>query len=58
MRIQIDEMNLLLKKHKITAPTSTKKADHIEDTEDTEYYFETCHALYKGQLLNNTCLSH
>ena len=45
MRRQIDEMNLLLKKHNIIAPASTRKTDHIEDTEDTEDYFGTDHAL-------------
>ena len=35
-------MTLLMKKHNITTPTSARKADHIEDTED---YFETDHVL-------------
>ena len=42
MRIQIDEMTLLLKKHNITVPTNTRKVDQREETEE---YEETCHAL-------------
>ena len=41
MRIKIDEMSLLLKKHNIIVPTSVRKADHREETEEHE---ETCHA--------------
>ena len=32
MRRQLDEMTLLLKKHKIIAPASTMMVEHIEDT--------------------------
>ena len=42
MRRKIDEMALLLKKHNIIVPTSAKKVDHREETEEHE---ETCHAL-------------
>ena len=42
MRRKIDEMALLLKKHNITVPTSARKDDHKEETEE---YEETCHAL-------------
>ena len=42
MRRQVDEMTLLLKKHNITAPASTRKVDHREKIEEHE---ETCHAL-------------
>ena len=42
MRRHLDEMTLLLKKHNITTPSSTRKIDHREDTKD---YFETGHAL-------------
>ena len=42
MRRKIDEMALLMKKHNINIPTSARKADHREDTEEHE---ETCHAL-------------
>ena len=42
MRRTIDEMSLLLKKHNITVPTGTRKADHREETEE---YEEKCHAL-------------
>ena len=42
MRRTIDEMDLLLKKHNITVPASTRKVDHREETEKHE---ETCHAL-------------
>ena len=35
-------MALLLKKHNIIVPTSARKADHREETEEHE---ETCHAL-------------
>ena len=42
MRRTIDEMALLLKKHNITVPSSARKADHREETEEHE---ETCHAL-------------
>ena len=42
MRVTIDEMGLLLKKHKIIVPTSARKADQKEETEE---YEETCHAL-------------
>ena len=45
MRRQIDEMTLLLKKHNITTPVSTRNTDHTEDTEDTKDYFEIGHAL-------------
>ena len=45
MRRKIDEMTLLLKKHNITAPASARKADQIEDTEDTEDFFESGHTL-------------
>ena len=33
MRRTTDEMSLLLKKHNITLPTSTKKANHREEIE-------------------------
>ena len=49
MRRQIDEMTLLLKKHNITAPASTRKADQTKDIEDTEYFFERGHALKVGR---------
>ena len=42
MRRKIDEMALLLKKHNITIPVGTRKADQKEETEE---YEETCHAL-------------
>ena len=42
MRRKIDEMSLLMKKHNITVPSSARKADHREETEEHE---ETCHAL-------------
>ena len=42
MRITIDEMDLLLKKHNITVPASARKDDHREETEEHE---ETFHAL-------------
>ena len=42
MRRQLDEMALVLKKHNIDAPASTRKIDHIEDTED---YIEIGHSL-------------
>ena len=42
MRRTIDEMALLLKKHNITVPPSTRNADHREENEEHE---ETCHAL-------------
>ena len=42
MRRTIDEMALLLKKHKIIVPPSARKADHREETVEHE---ETCHAL-------------
>ena len=45
MRRQPDEMTLLLKKHNITAPTSTRKADHTKYSEDTKDYFRKGHAL-------------
>ena len=38
-------MTLLLKKHNITTPTSTRKADQTEETEYTEDCFERGHAL-------------
>ena len=38
-------MTLLLKKHNIIVPSSTRKANHREETEEHE---ETCHAL-KGR---------
>ena len=38
----IDEMALLLKKHNITVPASTRKPDHREETEEHE---DTHHAL-------------
>ena len=43
MRRTTDEMALLLKKHNITVPTSARKADHREKTEEHE---ETCHQPY------------
>ena len=46
MRRQLDEMTLLLNKHNIFAPVSTRKVDHIEDTED---YFKT------GRTLKASC---
>ena len=42
MRRTIDEMSLLLKKHNITIPSITRKADHREETQE---YEEKCHAL-------------
>ena len=45
MRRQIDEMTLLLKKHNITTPASTRKADQREETQDTANYFERGHEL-------------
>ena len=42
MRRKINEMALLLKKHNITMPSSARKDDHREETEE---YEETCHAL-------------
>ena len=42
MRRTIDEMALLLKKHNIIVPSSSRKADHREETKE---YEETCHAL-------------
>ena len=42
MRRAIDEMALLLKIHNITVPSSIRKAEHREETEEHE---ETCHAL-------------
>ena len=42
MRRTIDEMALLLKKHNIIVPASTRKDDQKEETEE---YEETCHAL-------------
>ena len=41
MRIKIDEMALLLKKHNIIVPSSARKDDHREETKEHE---ETCHA--------------
>ena len=42
MRRTIDEMALLLKKHNITVPASTRKADHREETKEHE---DALHAL-------------
>ena len=42
MRRTIDEMSLILKKHNINVPASTRKADHREETEEHD---ERCHAL-------------
>ena len=42
MRRTIDKMDLLLKKHNITIPTSTRKDDHGEEIEEHE---ETCYAM-------------
>ena len=42
MRRTIDEMALLMKKHNIIVLSRSRKADHIEETEEHE---ETCHAL-------------
>ena len=48
MRRQLDEMALILKKHNITAPTSTRKDDSEE--EDEEYQ-------RKGHALKACCTS-
>ena len=42
MRRQLDEMDLLFKRHNISIPTSARKVDHEEETKECE---ETCHAL-------------
>ena len=42
MRRTIDEMDPLMKKHDITVPSSARKVDHREETEE---HAETCHAL-------------
>ena len=42
MRRTIDDMDLPLKKHNIAVPSSARKYDHREETEEHE---ETCHAL-------------
>ena len=42
MRRTIDEMALLLKKHKVTVPASARK---VEQKEETKEYEETFHAL-------------
>ena len=42
MRIKINEMALLPKKHNITVPIDARKDDHREETEELD---EKCHAL-------------
>ena len=46
MRRPIDETTLLLKKHNITVPTSTRKADHREETEEHEETFHAFKAIF------------
>ena len=53
MRRTIDEMALLLKKHNITVPASSRKANHREETEEHE---ETCHALKASYLTTHAFL--